>query len=31
VPYRDVIAWMEAQSPRTLAALQARPPVYTVG
>lgn len=31
VPYRDVIAWMEAQSPRTLAALQARPAVYTVG
>jgi len=31
VPYRDVITWMQAQSPHTLAALQARPPVYTVG
>jgi hypothetical protein len=31
VPYRDVIAWMQAQTPATLKALQARPPVYTVG
>ncbi|HEY6748511.1 MAG TPA: polysaccharide deacetylase, partial [Mycobacteriales bacterium] len=31
VPYRDVVAWMEAQTPGVLAALQARPPVYTVG
>jgi hypothetical protein len=31
VPYRDVIAWMEAQSPGTLSALRARPAVYTVG
>jgi hypothetical protein len=31
VPYRDVIAWMQAQPAATLAALQARPAVYTVG
>jgi hypothetical protein len=30
VPYRDVIGWMQAQPPATLAALQARPAVYTV-
>jgi hypothetical protein len=31
VPYRDVVSWMQAQAPATLAALQSRPPVYTVG
>ncbi|HST63600.1 MAG TPA: polysaccharide deacetylase [Mycobacteriales bacterium] len=31
VPYRDVIAWMQAQTPAVLTSLQARPPVYTVG
>jgi hypothetical protein len=30
VPYRDVIGWMTAQTPATLAALQAEAPVYTV-
>jgi hypothetical protein len=30
VPYRDVIAWMQAQPRAALAALQARPAVYTV-
>ena len=30
VPYRDVIAWMAAQTPATLRDLQSRPPVYTV-
>jgi hypothetical protein len=31
VPYRDAIRWMLAQDPAVLAALQARPPVATVG
>jgi hypothetical protein len=31
VPYRDVVAWLRAQTPATVRALQARPAVDTVG
>lgn len=31
VPYRDVVTWLDAQTPTTVRTLQARPAVYTVG
>jgi hypothetical protein len=31
VPYRDVVAWLDAQDPATIRALQARPAAYIVG